>query len=162
MAASNPQEAQLLVDQILEQEQRLQFKTFSSQDALNVGLLILDKVKNEYDNRPVAIDITANGMQVFRYAMDGASPDNEAWIRRKSNAVVRFRHSSYWLGNSLIVKGRSLEAGSFISEIDYATHGGCFPLQVRNVGMIGTITVTGLKQWEDHGIIVAALEEYLK
>ncbi|ORX50494.1 hypothetical protein DM01DRAFT_1324906 [Hesseltinella vesiculosa] len=155
------QEAQKLLEKIEEQEQRLQFDTFSSQDALEIGQLILKHVQNDHGNRPVAIDITANGMCVFRFAMDGTSPDNEAWIKRKSNTVNRFRHSSYWMGNSLIVKGRTLEQGSFISEYDYATHGGSFPLHVKNVGMIGTITVTGLKQWEDHGVIVASLEEYL-
>ncbi|KAI8079758.1 uncharacterized protein BX664DRAFT_302825 [Halteromyces radiatus] len=158
---ANIEEAQALVATLLEQEKRLQFTKFTSQDALDLGLKILETVKTKYDNRPVAIDITVNGLILFRHAMDGTSPDNEMWIKRKSNAVNRFRHSSYWLGNALIIKNKSLEKAYFISEVDYATHGGSVPLIIKNVGMIGTITVTGLKQHEDHGVIIECLEYML-
>ncbi|KAI8341989.1 hypothetical protein BC941DRAFT_369428 [Chlamydoabsidia padenii] len=155
--AEEVENAKSMIATILKQEETLQFTKFTSQDALALGLAILDKVKNDYGNRPVAVDITVNGMILFRHAMDGASPDNEAWIRRKSNSVNRFRHSSFWLGHTLITKNKSLEQASFISEVDYATHGGCFPLIIKYVGMVGTITVTGLKQHEDHGVIVECI-----
>ncbi|SAM07944.1 hypothetical protein [Absidia glauca] len=144
--AEEIENAKAMVATLLDQEQKLQFTKFTSQDALALGLNILDKVKADYGNRPIAVDITVNGLILFRHAMDSASPDNEAWIRRKSNSVNRFHHSSFWLGHTLIVKNKSLEQASFISEVDYATHGGCFPLIIKNVGMVGTITVTGLKQ----------------
>jgi uncharacterized protein (UPF0303 family) len=33
-----------------------------------------------------------------------------------------------------------------VSEKDYATHGGAFPLIIKDVGVVGTVTVSGLAQ----------------
>ena len=70
-------------------------------------------------------------------------------------------HSSFYIGQLLRSKGRGLEEVYYISESDYAPHGGCFPIIVRNAGMVGTITVSGLPQEEDHKLVVQAIREYL-
>lgn len=45
---------------------------------------------------------------------------------------------------------------------EYAIHGGGMPVRVRGVeGVVGVIVVSGLKQWEDHQVIVDALAEFL-
>jgi hypothetical protein len=90
--AEEIENAKTMVATLLDQEQKLQFTKFTSQDALALGLNILDKVKTEYGNRPIAVDITVNGLILFRHAMDGASPDNEAWIRRK-----RYQDIGNWM-----------------------------------------------------------------
>lgn len=44
----------------------------------------------------------------------------------------------------------------------YACHGGGFPVRVKNVeGIVGVIVVSGLKQEDDHGVIVDGIKEYL-
>ena len=44
----------------------------------------------------------------------------------------------------------------------YGCHGGGFPVRVRNVeGVVGVIVVSGLKQEDDHGVIVDGIREYL-
>jgi uncharacterized protein (UPF0303 family) len=40
----------------------------------------------------------------------------------------------------------------------YSDHGGCFPILVRDVGPVGTVTVSGLAQHNDHALVVEALE----
>jgi uncharacterized protein (UPF0303 family) len=40
-------------------------------------------------------------------------------------------------------------------------HGGAFPIIVRNVGVVGTVTVSGLPQEEDHRPVVDVLREFL-
>jgi uncharacterized protein (UPF0303 family) len=44
---------------------------------------------------------------------------------------------------------------------DYAPHGGCFPILLAGTGCVGTITVSGLPQREDHNLVVAVLQDYL-
>jgi uncharacterized protein (UPF0303 family) len=70
-----------LLEIILLQEEKCQFTSFTSEDALNLGLLLIENVK-PYE-KPVVIDITLNGHQLFHYAMDGTSKDNDEWVRRK-------------------------------------------------------------------------------
>lgn len=44
----------------------------------------------------------------------------------------------------------------------YAIHGGAVPVRVKDVeGVVAAIVVSGLKQEEDHGVIVEILEQYL-
>ena len=36
-----------------------------------------------------------------------------------------------------------------------------FPIRVRGVGLVGTVTVSGLPQEEDHRLVVTTLEHFL-
>jgi len=40
---------------------------------------------------------------------------------------------------------------------DYTAHGGSFPIRVVGVGTIGTVTVSGLPQRDDHAMLVEEL-----
>lgn len=66
---------------ILLQEEKCQFNLFTSQTALDLGLMLIENAKPF--NKPVVIDITLNGHQLFRYAMQGTNRDNDEWVRRK-------------------------------------------------------------------------------
>ncbi|KAI9244345.1 hypothetical protein BY458DRAFT_537215 [Sporodiniella umbellata] len=148
-----------LLEIILLQEEKCQFDSFTSQHALDIGLLLIENVKPF--NKPVVIDIVLNGHQLFHYSMQGTTQDNEEWVRRKNNVVNRFHHSSYYIGRRLCGLGKTLEEKHYISEKDYSTHGGAFPLTIRNVGVVGTITVSGLTQQDDHDVVANTVQEFL-
>ena len=93
--------------------------------------------------------------------MAGATPDNVDWIRRKRNVVLRYHRSSYAIGLELQQSQTTLEERIAVSSRDYAPHGGCFPLNLKGTGCIGTITVSGLPQRLDHDMIVEVLAEFL-
>ena len=73
-----------------EQEEKFQFTHFSREDALNIGLKLHENAKEQ----PVAVEITVNGLVVFRYFGEGAKPDSELWLARKRNAVDLMEMSS--------------------------------------------------------------------
>lgn len=144
---------------IEKQEQMLQFDSFSYERALEIGMKLVEKAKAE--NKPVAIDITRHSQQLFHVGLPGSSADNDAWIKRKSNVVNRFGHSSRYVGMRLEKKGSTMEESSLLDSWDYAPHGGSFPIIIKDTGVIGTITVSGLPSVEDHQMVVDVLAEYL-
>ncbi len=144
---------------LLLQEQEFQFTSFSNETALELGLALLDGARGR--GKAVTIDITRYGQQLFHYAMSGTSADNDEWVRRKSNVVRRFGHSSYYVGLSLKNAGQTIEEKYLLPESEYAAHGGSFPLIIRDVGVVGTITVSGLPQAEDHELVISTLREFL-
>jgi uncharacterized protein (UPF0303 family) len=148
-----------LLTELLQQEVEIQFKSFDNNMAFVVGLALLDTARNK--GKGVTIDIARNGQQLFHYAMPGTSRDNDVWVQRKNNVVNRFGHSSYYMGISLKSKSQTIEEKYLISSSDFAAHGGAFPLTVRGVGVVGTITVSGLPQEEDHELVVTTLRKYL-
>lgn len=148
-----------LIEEIQQQEDELQFTNFSNDTALALGLALLDEARTR--DKPVTIDITRYGQQLFHFAMTGTAADNDEWIRRKNNVVRRFGRSSYAVGRRLARDGQTMEEKYLISSQEFAAHGGAFPLTIRSVGVVGTITISGLPQSEDHEVIVTTLRRFL-
>jgi uncharacterized protein (UPF0303 family) len=145
---------------LVRQEEELQFDSFTNQQALEIGILIQEQAKKT--GKKITIDIERNGQQLFHYAMEGTSPDNDQWIIRKKNTVRRFNKSSYHLGMILKNAGQTLEEKFAVDTKEYSHFGGSFPVRLKNTGVIGSITVSGLPQKEDHEFVVSMITEYLK
>ncbi len=105
----------------------------------------------------VVIDIRRFGQPLFYAAMDGTTPDNVEWVRRKSNVVARFHSRTYVAGLKEKVKNETLADSQGLPIADYATHGGSFPLSVAGAGVVGSVTVSGLPQRADHELAIEAL-----
>ena len=148
-----------LLNTLAQQEETLQFDRFDNDTALAVGLWIVEEVRKR--GKAVTVNITRNGQVLFHYAMSGATIDQADWIRRKNNTVQRFARSSYAMGMSYKSKGKTFEDVAYLDTMEYAAHGGAFPLMIRGVGMVGTVTVSGLAQADDHALVVAALQAQL-
>jgi len=141
------------------QQEELQFATFSNDDAWALGSLLVTLGNSR--SLPIAIDIRRNGHQLFHAALAGTSPSNDAWIERKIRVVNRFGDSSFLVGRRLALTGGKLDETAGLEPILHAAHGGSFPVIVRGVGPVGTITVSGLPQADDHALVVEALRSFL-
>ncbi|MFN8433502.1 MAG: heme-degrading domain-containing protein [Anaerolineales bacterium] len=144
---------------LLQQEQELQFTRFNESTAWQLGTQMVERAMRE--NLPITINITRGEQQLFHYSMPGTSADNDEWVKRKVRLVNRFGHSSFYMGQALKHKGKTIEQSYLISESEFAAHGGCFPIIVKGTGMVGTITVSGLPQEEDHKLVVESIREFL-
>ncbi|MEU4109882.1 heme-degrading domain-containing protein [Streptomyces sp. NPDC027717] len=141
------------------QEQRLVFRTFTHDDAWALGSLLVELGRER--QAPIAVDIHRAGQQLFHAALPGSTPDNDAWIGRKRRVVERYGSASYLVGSRFRAKGTTFEESSRLDPDLYAAHGGSFPITVENVGVVGSVTVSGLPQIEDHRLVVEALERFL-
>ena len=148
-----------ILQQLLQEEQDLQFTSFNEDTAWTLGSQLVEQVRTR--GLPVTIDITRGTHQLFHVSARGTSSDNDEWVKRKVRLVYRFGHSSFYMGQLLKSKGKRLEEAYLVSESEYAAHGGCFPVLVKGTGLIGTITVSGLPQEEDHKLVVEAIRKYL-
>jgi uncharacterized protein (UPF0303 family) len=141
------------------QEYVLCFKHFSNQDAWDLGQMLVAYAKKRAYS--VAIDIAVSGYQLFRYGFAGTNNHNEMWMQRKMNTVNTVHKSSIHVGAILENTGEDLEDDWHLPHKDYAFHGGCFPIIIEKTGFIGTITVSGRPQHEDHQMIIDVLGDYL-
>ena len=143
------------IARIAEQERRLVFARFDASTAWALGTAL--KAAAEARGVAVTIEIRVARETLFFYAMPGTGPSNADWARRKRNSVDLLQRSSYAIGLELQRDGSSLEARMGLPTRDYAWAGGCFPITLEGAGCIGTVTVSGLPQRDDHNMVVEAL-----
>ena len=143
----------------LEVEQReLILPRFDHDDAWRLGLVLVGLARAR--GAAVTIDIRRGGQQLSHYALPGTSPDNDAWIRRKRRVVTRFGASSYLVGLKHRLAGMTSADKTGLDARRYAAYGGSFPLTVAGVGVVGTVTVSGLPPADDHRLVVEALRNF--
>ena len=147
-----------LISELEQQEHDLVLERFDHADAWALGSLLV-KMATER-SLPVAIDIRHGEQQVFHAGLAGSVADNDRWIERKVRVVERYGASSFLVGRRLAAKGQELDAGMGVNPADYAAHGGAFPIRIRDVGVVGVVTVSGLPQAEDHALVVEALRAF--
>ncbi len=139
---------------IAAQEKALVFAQFDADRAWQLARIC---TRSPRRGLALVIDVRTFGQPLFFCALDGATPDNVDWVRRKGNVVAQFRRSSYAVGLRLQQAGATLADKHGLAVADYASHGGAFPLAVARAGVIGSVTVSGLPQRADHELVVEAL-----
>ncbi|WP_329100830.1 heme-degrading domain-containing protein [Micromonospora sp. NBC_01699] len=148
-----------MLPELQEQEERLQFDRFDHEDAWDLGNHLVGLARER--GHPVTVDIRRGDHQLFHYALPGTSADNDDWIERKIRVVRRFGHSSYLVGQTYRDRGTTFDQQPHLDPARYAAHGGCFPIILRGTGPVGTVTVSGLPQLDDHRLVVEALGLFL-
>jgi uncharacterized protein (UPF0303 family) len=147
------------LDEIELQERTLQFSTFTNDDAWALGSAFVTAARQ--DGLAIVIEISRGGQTLFHAALPGTSPDNDTWIARKSRVVLRFGHSSLYMGQQCRDAGTTFEERYGLPLTEYAAHGGGFPLTIKDVGVVGVIAVSGLPQLLDHRLVVDVVTTHL-
>lgn len=140
-----------------EQERVLRFRTFDLATAWELGTGLRDAAVRS--RVAIAIEVRLQRETVFFCAMPGTTPENADWARRKRNTVELMQRSSYAVGRELERDGACLERQMGLPLRDYAQHGGGFPIRVEGVGCVGTVTVSGLPERDDHELVTSLIAQ---
>jgi len=147
-----------MLARVKEQEMKLQFYSFSNDDAVAIGLSIFDACKRA--GKSLAINILFNDFQLFRCSMEGTNTENDWWMGKKLNTVRRCGVSSKRAELEVLTGERPVEEWQKDEE-SYALCGGGFPIRIRGAGVCGCILTSNLPDVEDHQFTVDALSEFL-
>jgi uncharacterized protein (UPF0303 family) len=142
---------------IEEQQRRLRMSAFDENAAWRLGSDLRQRAMDI--DAAVTIEVRLGGSTVFLHAMQGTSPANADWARRKRNVVEMLHRPSYAVGLEAERDGRSVLDEMGLADRDVACHGGSFPINVDGVGCVGVVTVSGLPQRQDHELVVDALAD---
>jgi uncharacterized protein (UPF0303 family) len=150
---------QALIAALEEQERKLVFIRFDNSDAWRLGNAMVAAAIER--SLPITIDVRRHGQQLFHVALPGTTAENDSWIERKVNVVNRFAEASYLVGRRLAARGTALDEALGVEPRLFAAHGGAFPIRIKDVGVVGTITVSGLPQADDHAFVTEMIGIFL-
>ncbi len=140
-------------------EEQLVFTRFDNADAWQLGSAMVAAATER--KLPITIDIRRHGHQLFHAALPGTTAENDSWIDRKVNVVNRFGAASYLVGRRLAATETELDEALGVEPRLFAAHGGAFPIRIKDTGVVGTITVSGLPQADDHAFVVELIGAFL-
>ena len=148
----------VLIVELETQQERLRCESFDHNHAWAVGNRLIELAAQR--DLSVTVDITIGEQQVFHAARPGTDADNDWWIARKIRSVKKFGDSSFLLGRRHAAAGTDFNKVTGLDFSDYVAHGGCFPIRTRSGEFVGTVTVSGLPQADDHALVVEVLSEF--
>lgn len=146
------------LEKLLNEEKQMVFTSFDEDTAFKLGQKIIG---NAEAYGAVSVQIVRNDQLLFYYSMKGTSIDNQKWCERKSNVVKRFNHSSLYM--KLKYQKRNLDFSSYLNlDTDiYQAKGGSVPLLIKGCGNVGSVSVSGLEERNDHKLVVDSIIEFI-
>ncbi len=147
------------LEQLEELENELQFQSFTNEDALQLGMTLVQYAKEH--KKGIAVHIERNRIPLFTHLMDGTSEENVFWLQRKKRVVDHYNRSSHYISARFEENGTTHDESSLLSPADYQAIGGSFPIRIQGAGVIGSVTVAGLTPQLDHDYVVEGIKRYL-
>lgn len=141
------------------QEEILQFSHFTNEDAWELGNLIVATLKKKGVVALTTICLN-NGFRVFQYGMNGTTPYNERVAKQIHNTVKLMEKSSLNV-TMMLQQSNELSNDHLLCEKEYALCGGGFPIRIEEVGVIGSVVITGVNPVLDHDLLVKCIGKYL-
>ncbi|CAN9082912.1 unnamed protein product [Alternaria alternata] len=155
------------VEAIKKQEKAALLSHWDSDVAFKLGCNLRTRLLTF--ERPAVVDISTistPGHVLFHATThSGTALDNDFWVSRKRAAVIRFNASTWRLQNQFEGDEEKFKAKMGLGETakDYAIHGGGVPIFIKNCdGPVAVVVVSGLKQWDDHQVVIEELGKLCK
>ena len=143
--------------ELLQQEADCKLEVFDNEIAVKLGnfasAIGLER------NLPIAIQIQMGEWVVFKAALPGSKPENDGWIKRKSNVVLLKHHSTMYERVKAEEEGADWHKDNGVEDATHAIHGGGFPIYT-DAGFVGVLLISGLPQVEDHLLAVEVLSKF--
>jgi uncharacterized protein (UPF0303 family) len=147
------------IARIAEQENKLVFQSFDEEVAFAIGSAVIAAARHA--NLAIVVDVRLWDRPLFYSAMAGTSADNVEWVRRKIGMTRRFLKSSYRLALEFRKAGRAISIENGLDPHDYCLAGGCVPIKVAGIGIVGAVTVSGVPEHVDHALVVEAIAAHI-
>lgn len=154
------------LQEIAKQEANIILPHFTADDAYALGTSIRERLRTLSDG-PAVVNITlanSNNLLFHAVSRSGILPDNDVWVERKRRTVLRFGVSTWAMHNKFKGDEEAFKKKYMLGESAglYAIHGGAVPVRVHGLeGIAGVIVVSGLKQHQDHQVVVEAIEAFV-
>lgn len=142
----------------------LVFPTFTTADAWTLGSLLRTRLSTFASPTVVSITLANNTPLFYTAVKPGVTPDNSVWVARKSATVLRFGVSTWYMHNKFQGDEKAFADKYMLQDKakEFAIHGGGFPVRVKGVeGVVAVIVVSGLKQQQDHQVIIQSCRDFL-
>ncbi|MEK6648216.1 MAG: heme-binding protein [Actinomycetota bacterium] len=110
---------------------------------------------------PIAVEVRLKEWTVFHVSLPGSSPENDWWMDRKARVVMATGNSTIY--ERVLAEEQDIDwyAAKGLPEETHAIHGGGLALNVKGLGFVGILLVSGLPQIQDHLLGVEAIVEFL-
>ncbi|MYL31264.1 MULTISPECIES: heme-binding protein [Halobacillus] len=147
-------------EELLQLENELVFDQFTNEQALELGLELIQYAKE--NGKSVAVHIERNRVPLFTHLMDGTSEENVKWLYRKKKVVDHYNHSTQFIAARFEEMGTTHDESSLLPVEDYQAVGGSLPIKIKNAGTIGSVTIAGLTPQMDHDYCVEGVKRFLE
>lgn len=140
----------------VEAEGRVELEHFTNEDALDLGTITTEVIREW--GVSLAVDIVIGSYLVYRARLGSTGPGNDSWLAGKAAVTRHFGDSS------LLVKLRQKATGVPFEELDLdhdvmKAHGGSIPIYVGGK-LVATITTSGEPDVVDHEVATEAVRRY--
>ncbi len=134
---------------------KIELEKFTNTIGLEMGMAIVNLAKER--NQNIAVQIERLNHTIFLFVGDGLPKDKHNWLKRKANITKHFEESSLSIKEDLANGNMTLGKTFALDENEYVAKGGAIPIFVKTAGMVAVVSVSGLKDVDDHQIILDAL-----
>ena len=142
----------------LEAQSALDVATFTNDDAVDLGLIAVEVIRE--GGYSLAVKIVLRGDTVFVAKLRDTGAGNDEWLDGKATVVNRFGEPSLLVRRRHEAAGTPFEDRDDVDHVTHKAHGGSMPIRAGGE-LVGTITTSGEPDVVDHAVTSEAVRRFL-